>query len=537
MLKKLFTLSAIAALCAHALQAQVPYLVKDLNPGAGSSFNNAPSGINAVLDKIVIFTAETPNGLFQIMASDGTEAGTQALLPPFRSDSLTFSGFVIQDSKCWFLEYNYNTGSKLYATDGTTVGTTLRLSDPGQLFHLAKFKSDLLFQKVPTTFDPQLLIRFNTSDNSFFTVYSFDWFGGLRDFTVTANDTIYAIGGDADGRNLYKGDGSSFNMTLIKQLNTGSEGNNFTYMFPVGNKVYFFWQKTDTNEPYKLWVSDGTAAGTIGLKEFEIPAFQDLWAERALIEFSGKFYFRGKSPSDGKGFELYVSNGTISGTKLVKDMNSDLADGDPKDLTIFKNKLWISARNDYYNPYLWLLSGNGSTATVQLESLGFNFVAFDLNVFNDSLVMNGLTATDGLEIFFSQGTAASTKAVSDFSTPNGNQYGPNDFWPANGIMYFTAATGPNGRELWAYRPAPPVATHTPVNEIEVNIAPNPVQDHLFIAAPDAENVQVADVTGKIMYSGRFEQQIKLNTASWPVGMYQVVVWGAKGRSTRGVVKM
>ncbi|MEI6410215.1 MAG: T9SS type A sorting domain-containing protein [Bacteroidota bacterium] len=535
MLKKLVTLNVIALLCAHALQAQIPYLVKDLNPGAGSSFNSAPSGINAVLDKIVIFTAQTPNGLFQIMGSDGTEAGTQALLPPFSPDSLAFSGFVIQDNKCWFLEYNSSAGSKLYATDGTTAGTTLRLSDPGQLLHLAKFKSDLLFQKVPPGFDPQLLVRFHPADNSFYTVYLFDWFAGLRDFTVTANDTIYAIGGDTNGRNLYKGDGSLLNMTLVKQLNTGSEANSSIYMTPVGNKVYFFWQKTDTNEPYKLWVSDGTAVGTIGLKEFEIPSFQDLRAERALIEFSGKLYFRGKSPSDGKGFELYVSNGTVSGTKLVKDMNSGLADGEPKDLTIFKNKLWISARNDYYNPYLWQLSGN--TATVQLTSLGFNFVAVDLNVFNDSLVMNGSTATDGLEIFFSQGTAASTKVLTDFSAPDGGQFSPNDFWSANGIMYFTAATGTNGRELWAYRPAPPVATHTPVNEIEVNIAPNPVQDHLFIAAPDAENVQVADVTGKIMYSGKFDQQLKLNTASWPVGMYQLVVWGAKGRSVRGVVKM
>lgn len=535
MLKKLFTLSVIALLSAHALQAQAPFLVKDLNPGAGYSFSGAPSGINVTMDKIVIFTVKTESGLFQIMASDGTAAGTEALLPPYNPDSLTFSGFVIQDNLCWFLEYNSDAGSKLYATDGTTVGTTVRLSDPGQLLHLITFKSDLLFQKVPTTFDPQLLVRFNPADNSFFTVDSFDWFGGLRDFTVGANDTIYAIGGNSLGRSLYKGDGSPYSLEPITQLNSGSESNYYIYMTPVGNKVYFFWQKSDTNEPYKLWVTDGTAAGTKGLKEFEFPSFQsDPIASKALVSFGGKFYFRSKSPTDGKGYELYTSDGTAAGTKIVKDLNTGLADGNPERLTIFENKLWLSGLDNLYNTSLWQVSGN--TATKQLTT--YSAVGSGLAAFNDSLVMGVYSSTLGSEIIFSKGTAGSTRLVTDFNTPGNSNFYGYAFTPANGILYFIGAQeGSTGRELWAYRPAPPVATHAPINEIEVTIAPNPVQDYLFIAAPEAENMQVTDVTGKIMYSGKFDQQIKLNTASWPVGMYQVAVWGTKGRSVRGVVKM
>src|SRR6185295_3573578 len=68
----------------------------------------------------------------------------------------------------------------------------------------------------------------------------------------------------------------------------------------------------------ELWRSDGTAAGTVMLKDIK-PGSASSNAGN-LINVNGTLFF---TADDGvHGNELWKSDGTVSGTTLVKDINS-----------------------------------------------------------------------------------------------------------------------------------------------------------------------------------------------------------------------
>jgi ELWxxDGT repeat protein len=73
-----------------------------------------------------------------------------------------------------------------------------------------------------------------------------------------------------------------------------------------------------------------------------------------FASFDGKLYFdaRGRSGNDA---ELWRSNGTTAGTKLVKEFFPGLEGGFPKSLTRIGDTLYLSARDDVFGAEPWTL--------------------------------------------------------------------------------------------------------------------------------------------------------------------------------------
>src|SRR5262245_37616704 len=82
--------------------------------------------------------------------------------------------------------------------------------------------------------------------------------------------------------------------------------------------AFVFTANNGTNG-FELWISDGTAAGTKLLKDINTTTAGAYSTPYGFYGFKGKIYFAANNGIDG--YELWVTDGTAAGTKLVKDIN------------------------------------------------------------------------------------------------------------------------------------------------------------------------------------------------------------------------
>ena len=82
-----------------------------------------------------------------------------------------------------------------------------------------------------------------------------------------------------------------------------------------------------------LWVTDGTATGTIPLYEFDSLSYN-------FVEQNGDIFF---FANDGvHGWEMWTSDGTVAGTTMVVDLNQGSAHGvSQSGLFVYGNKIFF----------------------------------------------------------------------------------------------------------------------------------------------------------------------------------------------------
>ena len=160
----------------------------------------------------------------------------------------------------------------------------------------------------------------------------------------------------------------------------------------------------------ELWISDGTATGTQLLVDINpgISPYSGLPAgayASDFTEFDGQLLFAANDGTTGR--ELWVSDGTAAGTQLLVDINPGSFDG-------------------------------GYPA----GSFPFNFTEIDGQLF--------FTANDGTtgdELWVSDGTAAGTQLLLDIDLGSSGSYASN-LTEFDGQLFFTADNGITGDELW-----------------------------------------------------------------------------------------
>jgi ELWxxDGT repeat protein len=189
--------------------------------------------------------------------------------------------------------------------------------------------------------------------------------GGLSQSTLyNVNGTLFFSANDGThGSELWKSDGTEAGTVMVKDIN-GETDNGFfqstsngRMAIVIGNVLYF--SATDQTLGTELWRSDGTAAGTIQIKDIRPGNLSS--TPQHLTNVGGTIFFSADDGVNGK--ELWKSDGTEAGTVLVKNIETNWSDPGPFDLTEMNGVLYFGSAD-----FLWRSDGT-EAGTLQLRDV------------------------------------------------------------------------------------------------------------------------------------------------------------------------
>jgi ELWxxDGT repeat protein len=201
----------------------------------------------------------------------------------------------------------------------------------------------------------------------------------------------------------------------------------------------------------ELWKSDGTPAGTVPVKQFTPPPagfFPNSLNE--LTPLGSKLFFVVGDLDHGR--ELWVSDGTTGGTRLVKDIVPGPEDSGPYNLKVVGRWLLFfryipETPTAPAHSELWRSDGS-EAGTVRIKDLGSDTsLSFVQAVANRTLFFVLTDPAHGTELWKSDGTSAGTGLVKDILPGPDSSY-PFGLRAVGRNVYFTATEPAHGTELW-----------------------------------------------------------------------------------------
>jgi len=203
----------------------------------------------------------------------------------------------------------------------------------------------------------------------------------------------------------------------------------------------FVFRAIDNLNGDELWISDGTVSGTQMVKDIN-PS-----GDSYPINFINRtdiVYFVADDGVNGR--ELWLSTGTENGTYMVKDINPT-GSSVPDNLIKFDGHLFFTADDGVIGKELWLSNGNanGTSRVKDINPNGSASVS-NLFVYNNKLYFSANDGTNGTELWVSDGSTAGTVMLKNINATSDSN--PAKFTELNGLLYFRANDGINGYELW-----------------------------------------------------------------------------------------
>lgn len=399
------------------------FLVKDIYTGTSNSL----TALSVVWQKngLFYFVARSQNANnSELWKSDGTQAGTTILkdINPGTtgSDPLYFKEW---NGQLYFRATTATNGDELWKTDGTTAGT-------------------LLVKDIyPGTSDSSPTSIGFWEKNGFF-------------FFLAAN-------GSTTNKEIWKSDGTTSGTTLLKEIAPGTVGSNFSGYYEMNGVLYFSADNNNTGN--ELWKTDGSTAGTTLVKDIypgPLSSFNSFGLS-VFWEKDGSFFFKAMNSSDIniQNLEIWKSDGTAAGTVILRDIKPGVVSSYAQKFNEFEGNLYFSADND--NGYeLWKTNGTTS-GTVMVKDINPGiYSAFNLGSFNIVWQKDGyfffgafssadISSGNGLdrELWKSDGTTAGTTRVKDIYAGTENGFN-SALHSTENTLFFNASSAANGRELW-----------------------------------------------------------------------------------------
>ncbi|SDG47906.1 ELWxxDGT repeat protein [Epilithonimonas hungarica] len=390
----------LAILLGGLLSAQTTFtLVKDINPGTS---NSSPSNFAILNGKLYFNATYSPTGSSigtELWESDGTEDGTKLVMDiyPGTSSSAPSNLFAFND-KIYFtgsMSVNGTNTSGLLLSYNATEGLQTVSSTAKFATYFTKVGNKLYFKANNTAVTPNTQRMFYLDENSQAVIADDNttvMMIGTVGTQLIAN-AQYKTAANPTWYQLFNFNGASFD--LLKNINTNATAypQNFYYSASLG-KTFF---SANGGEGQELWMTDGTESGTKLVKDINTFSATAGSSPNNFIEYNGKVYF---SASDGSttGTELWVTDGTEQGTSLVKDLFPGTSSSFPEKMVVYGNKLYFLMSNTGGARQLWETDGteNGTKLVASLAT------AFGMIVYNDNLyVAARITNTDqaGIELY------------------------------------------------------------------------------------------------------------------------------------------
>ncbi len=398
-------------------------IVRDINVGSSSSNIGNLLGVG----NRVFFLADDGISGKELWTSDGTSGGTIRLLDAASgSASANYSYVISALGQCFFRVGSSVTGEELWASDGTLAGTHIvkdiyNKSNGSSITNAIVSGGVTYFAANDGTHGNTIWRSDGTAEGTYMLADAMSggsW-SNLQRIAISGGK-IYWMCQKNNSYALWASDGTAGNGVQLP-----GNPDSYAAMADLNGMLYF--AASDAAHGEELWRSDGTVAGTVMVADLAPGAGSsypsNLWALNGRVVFTAanglysvdnattpaplglsggfaNFFLLGNqlffsSTSTACGAELYVTDGTAGGTKLVKDVN-------PVSL------------------------GSTPTGYVRAGQLTY-FVATDEH---------------GREVWRTDGTAQGT-----FSLRHGDWGSPNSLTPVGNKLFFVAR-GSNSDDIW-----------------------------------------------------------------------------------------
>ena len=424
--------------------------VKGLASGTRSS---GLSSLTSYQGKVFFAADDGTNGS-ELWASDGTYAGTTMV-----KDINTYPGggsgpnsFIQMGGALYFKATSYPVSDGLWKTDGTTAGTT-RLSGTFPNSPMAVVgTSQLLFMASAYS------VLHGTVAELFGIDGSASGTGAVTDiYPGTSGASLYSFGNFAVMNNslfftaydeqtassaLYKSDGTSAGTGPV-------QGGQYQFRFPmvVGSTLFFFG--TDAATGTELWKTDGTSGNAAMVKDIAPGTgssvelqYSPPWAALgSLLIFA----------ADDKvhGFELWKSDGTAEGTVMIKDIAPGADASSPSNFVVAGDHLFFVANDQVHGQELWVTDGTegGTHMVADLVPGAVSSGVVPLMADGGVLYFGASDDATGMGLWRSDGSAAGTFRAA--RPPAGaDDWQPVSMLSSGGKLFVSAWTIPYGMELF-----------------------------------------------------------------------------------------
>lgn len=322
--------------------------LKDIWPGPKGS---CPSMFATIANRVVFWAEDAAHGR-ELWITDGTEAGTTSLTdirPGTDSSSLSTRSVydhrpcrtaVFNGALYFFARPPEGGSGALYRTDGTAEGTVCLISGTNATHAEMVASQDGVYM-------------FNFGDGIWKTDGSPLGTAPVAKVKKWERDSL--------------GEFSSPDREISWRL------------VCVGRTAFFAAHSQE--QGIELWMTDGTEAGTTMVRDIR-KGFGAGYAEgdrcshpQWLTAFNSEVYFVATDDVDtDRGRELWKSNGTAAGTVMVKDINPGRDSSRPAQLIVWNNALYFTAKSVPGDPYeraIWRTDGTES-GTMQLPGSSGN---------------------------------------------------------------------------------------------------------------------------------------------------------------------
>lgn len=469
-------------------------MIKDINPTAGAiRANNSLVAMNG----FVYFPANDGVHGLELWKSDGSAAGT-VLVKDIQAGPAGYGiwNLCVMNNVLYFSADDAVHGRELWKSNGTTAGTVM--------------VKDVLPGEYNGFFDTQ------------------SEFGILDDF-------LYFNARDATNitSQLWKTNGTEQGTTKVSNILV--EKNKKLKAF--NGKIYFSGCENCELTGEELCVSDGTESGTKLLKDVNTSfSGKGRSAPTMLIEYDGNLFFT--ATDNVYGNELWKTDGTEAGTKLLKDIYSGSGSSFPNNLKVYNNSVYFFAYSNEGRTLFWKTDGT-EEGTKALTTSATSFSS-SLAVFKNKLYLGASDGIVGTELWESDGTSAGTRLLKDIQpagiTVGASSYPEGFYNHDNKMLYFLADNGRTGKELWRLD-----GTNLKVASFEtakISIFPNPSSSILNVQLINNEEVNkitITDLSGRKVKEEK-GNHTKINIENLPSGIYIMDVYTGNSKVSNKFIK-
>lgn len=535
-----------ALLC--ALQSFGQYSFEQFSTYTGSLSGGAKY-YTVFNNELYFNAASTPSASnFELWKTNGTQTGTTQvsdIVPGFEGSSpfsfQEFNGYL------YFTAFSSTTGRELYRTDGTTTtlfkefnvgsGSGFDLGADRNKFIVLNNKMYFFARDIAGSYD---LWRTDGTAAGTEKMVEVNGFGlGDTDRFIEVNGELFFVMDDENentiGSELYKYNETTNAVTLVKDINPNngnSSGIHISELTKFDNKLFF---SADNGLSNRLYVSDGTAAGTF-IVENTTPL--NYLQPRKLFVFNNELYFIAFKSGAGQDLLKCKNTNGIYELEVVYDTNlNGNSNLNPfnffglNDYCIYNNELYFVAReqaapNNGSIYQIYKTNGVGaqiafSISTANVGNTSGNDI-HNLAIYDDKLffMMTGINMPEP-QLWVANFADGSVTRLTNYSGPDTQPQGVRvDRKPIiyNNNLYFSGFTSTNGEELWKLSSSN-LSVNQNISSVDYKIYPNPTFDILNIELENSTNlkIEIYDLLGKKAVS--FLNQKTMDISNLQNGIY------------------